>query len=129
MDCLRLRTLTEKSTLQFGKHSDVQIGQLLRLNETTYLRWVYFNFDMISFNELILDKIHIPIEFRILKPGKNPEKHCELTDLLAQKLSGFHKFKKEGHRRVVKRAKLMQKLADDNRRYSKAKLASKNHGH
>ena len=67
-----LRTLTEKSKLQEGQHSGFTVGWVIRLDELSYLRSMYFTKSMISFTDEVLDKIKIAERYRIEKPGKNP---------------------------------------------------------
>ena len=73
MDVPLLRTMTEKSIMGFGRHTDLSVGQLLALRHTKYLRWVYYNCSKITFTEEILKKIHIGEDYRIDKPGTNKE--------------------------------------------------------
>lgn len=79
MDVTRLRTLTKKSCLKFGKYGDYKVGDILALRHTAYLRWVYYNMSKISFIKEILREIHIHEDWEIEKPGKAPEKFDELT--------------------------------------------------
>ena len=58
MDVVRFRKLSYKSTLDFGKYKGFTVNDILNLGHTRYLRWVYFNFDMLSFIDEILDKIY-----------------------------------------------------------------------
>ena len=113
-DVTLLRKLTGKSTLKFGKYSDVPIQQMIDLRLTIYLRWVYFNSSKITFVDEILDAIGIPEDFRIEKPGTNSEKHDELQLLKMEKMHGMDKLKTESKRRkylkqeLKKRIKLVQ---------------------
>lgn len=76
-----LRKLTKKSTLKFGKWSDLTIGNLIKI-EKPYLRWVYFNSSNIDFMDDVLTEIEIPTEFKISKPGKDEEKGKKLEQIL-----------------------------------------------
>lgn len=129
MDILRLRTLSRKSLLNFGKYADCTVQNLLDLKKTNYLRWVYYNASMISFLPDILEEIHIPDEYLIEKPGKEPEKHNELTELLSAKMLGITKLKHKSHIRKIKKGKMKHKFIKDSIKYSKSRLQSKNHGH
>ena len=123
-----LRTLTEKSVMGFGKYYDLIVKYLLDLNKTTYLRWCYFNSSKITFTDEILEKIHIPNDFKIEKPGKCPEKHDQLNSILWKKISSLNKLKKESHRRKVTRVISLQKEIQDRRINTRGKLQRKNHG-
>jgi nitrogen regulatory protein PII-like uncharacterized protein len=72
-DILRLRTLTEKSKMGFGRFHDYTVGDILIMGKEDYLQWVYYNSDMISFMPQVLDKLGITGEFIIEKPGKKPD--------------------------------------------------------
>ena len=129
MDRLLLRTLAKKSILGFGKYADMTIKNLLDLNRTTYLRWIYYNMDMISFSNEILEEIKISDDFKIQKPGKAPEKHDLLNDILWDKIGSFNKFKQESHRKKVRKARAVNRSIVDKKRFSKANLTRINHGH
>lgn len=73
MDTIILRTLTEKSTLGVGKLGYLKVGELLKLEKNPYLRRIYFTYSGISFSPEVLQKIGIPDEYKITKPGINPE--------------------------------------------------------
>jgi hypothetical protein len=78
MDIIRLRILTEKSTLSFGQYADMSVGNLLALQKSTYLRWVYYNCSTISFTPDVLNQIFIYPDERIEKPGKDELKGIEV---------------------------------------------------
>ena len=67
-----MRTLTIKSTMNFGKFADLKVSEILDVfKQSEYLRWCYYNMSHISFMPDILEKINV-IE-QIDKPGKAPE--------------------------------------------------------
>lgn len=78
MDIIRLRVLSRKSYLGFGKYKDLSIQQILNFEKAVYLRWVYYNMESISFLPDILDEIHIKDNDIINKPGKDPERFLDL---------------------------------------------------
>lgn len=139
MDVLRLRKLSWKSLIGFGKFADMTVHQVYSLKHTQYLRWVYFNSSKISFTDEILDLL-IPKGFRIDKPGKN-ENLGKLLDSLKEQ--GRHAYLvsevKKGnaipiavHNRVlssIKRKKLGRFLVSDRKMFSKSRLIARNHGH
>mgnify|MGYP006995573872 FL=1 len=126
---LILRKLTEKSTIGFGKFNSLRVGDLLAIQNHTYLRWVYFNASMIDFFEEILDEIGIDPEWRIDKPGKDPEKGEELA---AQKRYN-RPFKSRMHYASTQRKRSKSELINLRERerlsFSKASLMSRNQGH
>lgn len=121
-----LRTLTAKSVLWFGKHEGKSIQQMLDINETTYLRWIYYNIKGVSFIPEILDEIYVREPHRINKPGINPDLHQELTDALIASMG----IKKQSHlKRRAKAKSIEQKVREKRTSISLAVLQSKNHGH
>lgn len=124
----RLRTLTEKSKLGFGKNADLPIWKLLDHGSgKAYLCWVYYNASGITFTDEILDAINIRPDERIIKPGKNEE----LFNKTKKRLEKW-RFSREGYKRVGRR-KRSRKRKDTNHdisfRQSKSCLARLNHGH
>jgi hypothetical protein len=83
---MNLRKLTRKSTLGFGQYSDLRVQDLLNLNKTRYLRWVYFANSHINFFDDILDEIKVPIEFRINKPGTNLDFNEIINEVMNNKM-------------------------------------------
>ncbi len=80
MDIIRLRTLTEKSILGFGKYAEMSIQQIIDIQKSHYLIWVYYNISAITFIPKILDEIHIYKNYRIFKPGINEQLFNKYTD-------------------------------------------------
>ena len=130
-----LRTLTEKSTIGFGKYSEMRVGEVLEIaGGPYYLSWVYYNCSMISFDEDILNRIGIFNKLLIEKPGKNPQMY---EDVFGNRRAAFlwgHKGCSE--HRVVKKRMRKNKKRDyvnfkvrDERTYSKKNMQSKNQGH
>ena len=68
-----LRTMTEKSVFSGGKYNGVTVGQVLALGKTGYLRHLYYTYTAITFTDDILEKIYVPVEYRIKKPGSDIE--------------------------------------------------------
>lgn len=124
MDVVRLRKLTTKSVLGFGKYQDSTVGHLLGYNQTTYLRWVYYNCSNIDFAEDILDLIHVSTENRIAKPGKAPEIYERVYQEQKEKCFGLNLHIRELKRK--KRARVKARLCCMNNNLSKAALRSFN---
>lgn len=138
-----LRTLARKSVLDFGKYKDRSVQQVIDLKNVRILRWYYYNCSMISFLPDILDEIGITEEWRINKPGKDPEKGKKLDNIKDSKSIAFKKsVYKKGDLvqlgKIVKQKAKQRKRAvfkeiafdrDDNRRFSKGNMAWKNQGH
>lgn len=69
-----LRKLAPLSELHFGKHHGRTVIQVIALGEISYLLWMYYNKKNVSFNkETFREYVPIPPEYRIEKPGNNPE--------------------------------------------------------
>ena len=70
---VRLRTLALASVMNFGRHQDMTVQQIIdfmKVNGVKYLTWCYYNCSNISFNAQILDILGIYEENTIQKPGK-----------------------------------------------------------
>lgn len=124
-----LRTLTVKSTMGFGIHKELKVGEVINLNKKQYLRWCYYNLSNITFTEDILIQLGITEEYRIEKPGKNVEHGVLLDELIfsmysdkAQEAIGKATEKRRSAKR--KKNKLFDKI-----RFSKGNLQRLNHGH
>lgn len=142
-----LRKLAHKSTMNFGKYADMTVHQILSLNHQRILRWYYYNCSNITFTDEILDELHIPVEFRIDKPGKNPELCEQLDEICEKKAYAYvaHQAEINGedpevammikHRKIDKttRKRSWRKYCDfrreDSRWNTKACLQAINHGH
>ncbi len=127
-DVTLLRKLTLKSKLNFGQYHDLSINELINLQKKAYLRWVYFNCDKITFLDEILEEIKIPLEFRILKPGKDAIKHKELDELIKSKISGLSKHINEKKKKKYNKVKRKISVTLDKKTFSKDSLRLKNHG-
>jgi hypothetical protein len=89
MDVILLRKLAWKSTIWFGKYEGSSIQQIYDLQHTQYLRYIYFNYEGISFIDEILIILGIKSEkysYEIKKPGVDKEKGEELTRIKFNKL-------------------------------------------
>jgi len=128
METTLLRKLTEKSRLNFGKYSELTIQQVLDLKHSGYLRWCYYNLEGISFVEPLLDKL-IPQEYKIDKPGKNPELGRELEAKMWNNMYGLNRYIKKMVLRKERRKALENYAIKDNYHFSKAALQRFNHGH
>ena len=138
-----LRTLARKSVLDFGKYEGRSVQQVIDLKNIRLLRWYYYNCSMISFHTDILDEIGITEEWRIDKPGKDPEKGQQLDKKKDIAIAAYRKSvfenqdKKEmgkinqqkAYQRRRKEAKSIAFEAKDNRKFTKGNMAWKNQGH
>ena len=75
METIKLRKLTLKSKLGFGKYSDETVQHLIDRKgrkAICYLRWAYFNLSKISFvDDLLINVLKISKEDLIQKPSTN----------------------------------------------------------
>lgn len=71
MSIIRLRKLSFKSVLDFGKFQHHSVQQVLDLREAKYLIWLYYNQSNISFTDDVLQLLHLTGERTITKPGKS----------------------------------------------------------
>ena len=127
-DITLLRKLSLKSKLNFGQYPDLSIQELINLERKSYLRWVYFNCDKITFFDEILDEIKIPLEFRIEKPSKNPEKYIELNEIIKSKMSGLTEYITEKKKEKYQKVKRKMSVSLDKKTFSKDSLRLKNQG-
>ena len=131
MDVPILRTLTWKSTINFGTYRESTVQQVFDLKKTRYLRNVYFNMEGITFIDEILDAIYIKSFDRIDKPGKDPEK-CKYVN---EKIFAYRdQTKKDGykimaHVKKMKKDYLLRKRKSESFQLKKGVLQAKNHGH
>jgi len=80
-----LRKLTKKSIINFSsKFIGYTILDLIEINKSDYLRRIYFNEYKITFIDEILSEIGIFEEYRINKPGINPELGEKLEKLIVE---------------------------------------------
>lgn len=128
-----LRTLTAKSTLGFGKYSDMRVGGVLKLSSGHwYLVWVYYNYSMISFDEEVLEELIIKEADRIDKPGTDPEMYDRFIEEHEGKVLGSNPLNKHIHKSMSKSkryAKYIGFKTRDRVKYSRGNLAWKNQGH
>jgi hypothetical protein len=123
-----LRTLSRKSQLKFGVYCDSTVQDLITFRRFNYIRWVYFNCDMISFMDDILDEVGITGSYRIKKPSKCPEKYQELVDEKQSKIPSFTKFKNALHQKKMDRIKHSKIRKMNDKFYTKHRLTLKNQG-
>jgi len=129
MSTTLLRKLTEKSTLKFGKYYDLKVIELINLKKTALLRWYYYNASMITFTDEVLDKILVPKEYRIIKPGKKPEYHTIVNEILIKNMSGLLKYRlKKGYKKYLKSMNVSLFILNKSV-FSKNSLRLANHGH
>jgi len=130
-DVLRLRTLTEKSKMGFGKYYDYTVGDLLKIDKNEYLQWVYYNSDMINFMPEILDKIGITDEFRISKPGKNPYKFDNFKKFIYKNMTDeerFNNLKKLTHMKKQDKLANLNDYISKKNQFTKGVMQSRNQG-
>jgi len=135
--------LARKSVFWFGKWNMHSVQQVLDLNGYRSLRWYYFNCSMVSFLPDILDELWITEEWRIEKPGTDPERGEALEDSIQKKynrkLAAMYKEDAENAMRMHKnhqkhidiyaRDKRRMMKFQDKKTYSKASMQWKNQGH
>jgi hypothetical protein len=132
MDVIRLRTLTKKSLMGFGKYAECTVQQVINLQKVTYLVYVYFHLSGITFEDKLLDELNIYIEDRIIKPGTNPEKYEEIlhkkkSSCLRSHTLDYYKKKSRNHK--LRKNDLIRKEISSHLSLRKGILQSKNQGH
>ena len=122
------RKLTEKSLMKFGKFADSTVQQIIDIHKIRYLRWVYYNCSQIDFCETVLDTLCIDEEWRINKPGTDPDQYDELNEYRIDAIKGMGKLKAK--MKLSKKKRIMKfKLDSRGRRVeSKGVMQARNHG-
>lgn len=129
---MKLRKLTEKSTLGFGKYHDYPVWKLLEKSSTRrYLTWVYFNCSHIDFFDDIIEKLRIRTDEKINKPGKDTKLGEYITQkfVKAQLYHNIQAGDKWVYAFIRKNQKNKVKGQLNLIKESKGSLARKNQGH
>lgn len=142
-----LRKLSRKSTLNFGQYADMTVQQVIDLHHHLILRWYYFNSSNITFFDDILDELSITEEYRIEKPGKNPELGRKLDEVCRARAFAYVAGRAEAkgnnpdaakmglHARIEARtrrkswSRFRNYQREDSRWNTKSVLQAINHGH
>ena len=135
MDVIRLRTLTEKSKLGFGKHAELTVYELIAL-EPDYLVWVYYNSSNITFTDLVLDQL--AIRERINKPGRLPTEEARkaVNRWVYRDVKEAETREERNKRFAMTRDKISARIQDEiilkmknDKPWSKGKMQAANQGH
>ena len=128
MDVIRLRVLTKKSKIGWGKFANNTVGEMIEARHFNELLWLYYNIQWLTYADELLDELKIFKEFRIPKPGINPDMH-------QKRIVNFLNFATDGkgalimYNRKRKKARFNLKMMEDKEVLSKQKLQAYNHGH
>jgi hypothetical protein len=126
-----LRKMAYKSVFNFGKFDGYTVEKLLELNHGSYLRFVYYNLSGISFIDEILEKIGIygeDFDYRIKKPGKDPEYGKEIAEMRSKNLSPDFKKHLNSYLKRKNGADEKRRDRDDFTKYSPGNLQRINQG-
>ncbi len=126
---VKLRILTEKSPLLFGERPNEIVRHVIDRNKGQILRHAYFNRGEISYNDKLFDELGITKEYRIKKPGIDPEKGRVFFEENYEKFSrreiiSLNAVSKKTFDRVRKTYNMSQK-----KYFTKGEMQSRNHGH
>lgn len=128
MEIIRLRTLTRKSILGWGKYKELNVDTVLHAARG-HLIWLYYHVQWINFDDDVLRALGITGKWRIEKPGTSPETHEKLRnnkirykygDSVGNYIIGNNN-KKRRYNELLK--------AEKDSIESKARLQARNHGH
>ena len=131
-DVIHLRTMTRKSVIHFGQYNGQTIEEILRLGKNSYLRFIYYNIEGVSFIEDILRNIGIVTDHqddRIPKPGKNPELGEEVEKRIHKRLDPLSRVISKNRSKGRAKSKAVGAKIRDERSFSRGSLARKNQGH
>jgi hypothetical protein len=127
-----LRIMTLKSKLNFGKYENLTIQEIINLRHTQYLRYVYYSFEGLSFNEEVLKLIGVINEFndnRITKPGVDLELHKYINSRNERsRIERIGYFVVNGQKTVEKKLRMKQLTIFNKVVYSKAAMQGRNQG-
>ena len=122
----KLRILTKKSKLLFGKYHDFTVHDVLIMN-SKYIVWAYYNKELISFSDDILEEFDI---IPIKKPGTDKEVYYQWLDNLSAKFTEVqtehYKLKRYNRKRKKSNVRLANAIRSET--YTKGELQSINHG-
>jgi hypothetical protein len=132
-DAVLFRKMTLKSKIMFGKFNGLSVEEIIRLGRRSYLRYLYYNIEGLTFMDDVLKIIGIisPDDFiysynyTIPKPGKDPEYGKEVEELQIKKYS----FDVKSHYKRKLKARAIGKKIVDAKKFSKQNLTWKNQGH
>ena len=121
-----LRTLTLKSQLKYGFHSERKVSEMMITDgNKSFLVWSYYALDKISFTDDILTSLGITKNDRIKKPGTDKSK--------VRKMCSKHVDWKSLKSLMIKNRKIRSthKLEDmkQDGKFSTEGLRRRNHGH
>ena len=128
MYVIRLRVLTKKSKIGWGKYAKNTVGEMIEARHFNELLWLYYHIQWLTYTDELLDELKIFKEFRIPKPGINPDMH-------QKRIVNFLNFATDGkgalimYNRKRKKARFNLKMMEDKEVLSKQKLQAYNHGH
>ena len=128
MDVIRLRVLTKKSKIGWGKFANNTVREMIEGRHFNELLWLYYHIQWLTYTDELLDELKIFKEFRIQKPGINPDMH-------QKRIVNFLNFATDGkgalimYNRKLKKARFNLKMMEDKEVLSKQKLQAYNHGH
>ena len=136
-----LKKLSKKSVFSFGKYKGCYVGQVIDLDKT-YIGYVYYNINGLSFTDDILDELGIKDNLVISKPSVDADKFRLFTsqmihnDIQAYKdkygdtkendCKAYFACKKRNVGRMM--AEKRCKQAYDNTKHSARNLQAVNHG-
>jgi len=88
---MKLRKLTRKSILGFGKYKDSTVQNIIDYDKK-YLEWVYFLNSHIDLFDDILDELGITESFRINKPSTSEDKWNEFLYEKGKNKTGLERY-------------------------------------
>lgn len=132
MDITILRTMTwlSKIDAEGTKWHGCTIQQIFDGGHKSYLRYMYYHYDRLTFIPEILNALAIREEYRIKKPGKNLEMYEKLKihfkELPANK--GVNKIIRDKYGKKQFKKSLIKQHYNDSVKFSKNSLRLKNQG-
>lgn len=78
----RLRVMTRKSIIGFGRYPDYRIDDFFKMYKTWDLVSMYYKLSAVSFSDDVLNDLMITEERRIEKPGISPDAYREHAEAI-----------------------------------------------
>lgn len=111
-----LRTMTRKSKLNFGKHKDKTVQQMLDLKRNLELISAYYKLTSINYTQDILDELKIVGDYVIDKPSSDKEMYYRFLN-------------ENGYKKRLRTRDGADRMKRESRMWSRSMLQRFNQGH
>lgn len=124
---VRLRTLTMKSIVPYGKYEGQEVSKVLTMSKMA-IRWLYYCVQWISFTDDVLEVVGIKGKWRIDKPATDREAYEKWKNIMFEQLYGDKRyFIRRAQERKAQVARV--RVAERKENLSAEVMVAQNHGH